>query len=88
MYESVNKLNPPQFHNYYNYPGHNYNTDATRNMKLNLPSIRTSTYGLKSLKYTGCMLWNNLSFAERNIKSKNIFSRALKNRMTDAYDSQ
>ena len=88
VYESVNKLNPYQFHTYYNYPNHNYNTDAIRNMKLDIPIIRTSTYGLKSLKYTGCMLWNNLSFAERNIKSKNIFSRALKNRMTDAYDSQ
>ena len=79
-------MNPFQFHTYYNYPNHNYNTDATRNMKLALPKIRTSTYGLKSLKYSGCILWNNLSFAERSIKSKNAFSRVLKKRITDTYD--
>ena len=87
VYESVNKLNPFQFHAYYNYPDHNYNTGAMRYMKLNLPTIRTSTYGLKSLKYTGCMLWNNSSFAEKNIKSKTVFSRILKKRITDAYDN-
>ena len=87
VYDSLNKLNPVQFHTYYNYPLHNYNTDAMRNLNLNLPKIRTSTYGLKSLKYTGCMLWNNLSFAEKNIKSKQVFSRILKKRMTDTYDN-
>ena len=88
VYESLNKLNPLQFHSYYSYPDHNYNTDAMRNFKFVLPTVRTSTYGLKSLKYTGCMLWNNLSFAERSIKSKNVFSHILKKRMTDTYDSQ
>ena len=88
VYESVNKLNPFQFHTYYSYPTHNYNTDAIRNIKLALPKIRTSTYGLKSLKYSGCILWNNLSFAERNIKSKNEFSRILKECIIDTYDSQ
>ena len=87
MYESVNRLNPFQFHTYYNYPNHNYNTDAIRNTKLAIPTIRTSTYGLKSLKYTGCKLWNNLSFPERSIKSKNVFSRVLRQRMTDAYEN-
>ena len=88
VYDSLNKLNPVQFHTYYNYPIHNYNTDAMRNLNLNLPTIWISTYGLKSLKYTGCMLWNNLSFADRSVKSKNVFSRILKNHMTDAYDNQ
>ena len=87
VYESINKLNPPQFHTYFNYPNHNYNTDAKRNLKLDLPKIRTSTYGLKSLKYTGCILWNNLSFVERSIKSKNVFSRILKNSMIGTYDN-
>ena len=87
VYDSLNKLNPLQFHTYYNYPLHNYNTEATRNLNLNLPTIRTSTYGLRSLKYTGCMLWNNLSLAEKNIKSKKVFSRILKKRITDAYDN-
>ena len=58
VYDSLNKLNPLQFHTYYNYPLHNYNTDAMRKLNLNLPTARTSTYGLKSLKYTRCMLWN------------------------------
>ena len=78
VYDSLNKLNPFQFHTYYNYPHHNYNTDAIRNLRLAPPKIRTSTYGLKSLKHTGCMLWNNLSFAEKNIKYKNAFSRIQK----------
>ena len=57
-------------------------------MNLALPIIRTSTYGLKSLKYTGCILWNNLSFFERSIKSKKVFSRILKNSIIDTYDTQ
>ena len=88
MYESVNKLNPPQFHTYYNYPNHNYNTDAMRNMKLALPKIRTSKNGLKSLKYSGCILCNNLSSAERSFKSKKEFSRIIKKHITDTFDIQ
>ena len=86
VHESVNKQNPAQFHSYYCYPAHTYNTDAMRDYKLDPPVIRTSTYGLKSLKYSGCILWNNLSVTERNIMSKKAFLRVVKDNMANAYE--
>ena len=60
VYDSVNKSNPSQFHEYFHYSTNLHNTAANRNGNLNTPQVRTVTYGLKSIKYTGCILWNDL----------------------------
>ena len=46
-----------------------------RNKKLNTHMIRIITYGIKSLKYTGCLLWNELPLDIRVSSSLKIFSK-------------
>ena len=78
VYDSLTKANPTQFHNYFIYPTNSYNTAANRNNNLNIPSVRTTTYGIKSLKYTGSLLWNNLPSSVRNVSSRKQFSKKVK----------
>ena len=85
VYESLNNLNPEQFHSYYRYPYHTRNTAANRNNNLDTPMVRTTTYGLKSIKYAGCILWNNLTNSEKTSVSKNIFKKSMKNRFINSY---
>ena len=61
VYESLNKLNPNQLNTYFNFPSDALNTAANRDKNLDPPMVRTVTYGLKALKYAGCILWNDLS---------------------------
>jgi len=70
VFDSVNKNNPSQFHSFYAHPVNNTNTAANRNNNLNTPSPRTTSYGIKSLKYTGVILWNDLDNNLRNSPSK------------------
>ena len=58
--DSLHNTNPSQFHNYYHYPPTPHNTAANRKIDLNTPSVRTTTYGLKSLKYCGVQIWNKI----------------------------
>ena len=60
VHDSLNMINPDQFHKYFQYSVSPHNTTAVRNNDLNIPSVRTTTYGLKSLKYCGVQIWNNL----------------------------
>ena len=78
VYDSLKKLNPIQFHKYFNYAPNLHNTTANRNNNLNPPSVRTTTYGLKSLKYSGSILWNNLPCILRNKPSKMTFAKSVK----------
>ena len=83
VYESLNELNPPQFHSYYNFPYMTRNTAVNRSSNLELPSARTSTYGLKSIKFTGVKLWNELALSERTPPSKNVFKMNMKKRFVN-----
>ena len=68
VYDSLKKLNPPQFHDYYKFPtACHINTVAIRNNNLVFPRARTTTYGLKSLKYCGVSIWNGLDV---NLRTK------------------
>ena len=87
VYDSLNKLNPNQFHLYYHYPTNIHNTAANRDNNLDLPMVRTTIYGLKSIKYTGCMLWNNLPIDKRKGTSKKSFSKMIKNHMISTYSA-
>ena len=86
VYESLNKLNPNQFHTYYNYPIGLHNTAANRDRNLDPPMARTVTYGLKSLKYSGCILWNDLPNDKRSAKSKSVFSILIKKHIINSYN--
>ena len=78
VYDSLKKTNPTQFHKYFNYAPNLHNTAANRNNNLNTPSVRTTTYGLKSLRYSGSILWNNLPCTLRNKPSKIAFAKSVK----------
>ena len=86
VYDSLHKNNPPQFHTFYSYPTNQTSTAANRESNLNTPQVRTSTYGLKSLKYTGVMLWNGLSAILRNLPSKKCFGKAVKKQFLENYN--
>ena len=85
VYQSLKKLNPSQFHSFYSYPTTSHDTAAMRNHDLNTPSVRTTTYGLKSLKYIGTLLWNSISNSLQNAPSKMCFARLVKKSFCDHY---
>ena len=49
--------------------------------------VRTDTYGLKALKYSGCKRWNELPIHIRNSVSKNVFKFATKKHMINSYSN-
>ena len=51
---------------------------------LDTPQVRTSTYGLRSLKYTGAILWNNIPQLIRS-KARKPFTKELKKYFIDSY---
>ena len=83
VYESLNALNPSQFHTYFKFPCNTRNTAANRNDNLDTPMV--SSYGLKSIRYSGCILWNKLSTKERTADTKNIFKKNTKLRLVGSY---
>ena len=87
VFDSLNKTNPNQFHEYFSFHTfRNVNTASIRNKYLIRPFPRTSTYGIKSLKYTGVILWNNLSLTLRDMPSKLSFSKTLKKNILTSYE--
>ena len=85
VYTCLKKSNPPQFHDYFLYSITTHNTHCTRDHLLNTPQPRTVTYGLKSIKYDGAILWNNLPPIIRNIVSPKQFIIKTKNLMLSLY---
>ena len=84
IYDSLKKSNPSQFHNYFHYPTI-ANTAANRQGDLAIPQVRTTTYGLKSIKYTGCLAWNNLPNHIKLLPSKKTFNKAVKTYFVNSY---
>ena len=85
VYDSLNKVNPSQFHEYYHLPLNIQNTAANRMGHLNIPQGRTLTYGLKSIKHTGGKLWNDIPVIIRNSSSKKLFNKLLKKHFISTY---
>ena len=50
VFESLNHINPHQFHDFFTYPSNPRNTTNTRNNNLFIPQARTKHYGLNSIK--------------------------------------
>ena len=83
-YDSLKKTNPSQFPNYFHYQT-TTNTAANRQGDLAIPQVRTTTYGLKSIKYTGSLIWNNLPNHTKQLPSKKIFNKAVKKHFVNSY---
>ena len=60
VFESLNRINPPQFHGLFTYPSNTRNTANNRNKNLFIPQARTKHYGLNSINNIGARTWNNI----------------------------
>ena len=79
VYESVNMVVPVYFHTFFfmNSTLHCHNTRQSTRGDLFLANINTSLYGLKSIRYLGAKLWNELLTAIRTSTSKFSFKKSL-----------
>ena len=65
--------------NYYIHVSNHYNTISSKNKLLRTPSVRTTKYGLNSVKYAGATQWNKIPMEIRDSNSINSFKIRLKN---------
>ena len=57
---------------------HKYGTRRSTKGNLYLKQIHTTRYGIRSVKYTGSILWNDLPVSIRKVPSLSIFKNRLK----------
>ena len=67
------------------YPTNPYNTEGNRNNNLKMPLARTENDGLKSLKYIGAQIWNDIPVNIRSDTSHKQLIKSVKNRYVNAY---
>ena len=53
VFSCLNFNSPPQFHDYFVHVSNHYNTISSKNKLLRTPRVRTTKYGLNSVKYAG-----------------------------------
>ena len=83
VYESVNKISPVCFHNFFTFNAsvHQHQTRQACRGDLYLTQKKSLQHGLKSIKYLGCKLWNDLPLVIRNSPTKVSFKSKLKNHL-------
>ena len=83
VFKCLNKLCIPQFHSWFIQTSqiHNHNTRAALSNNLYIPPVRTTFYGLKSIKVLGPKIWNNLPMEIKNNKSYISFLNNLKHHL-------
>ena len=81
VFESINKINPMCFHNFYTCTSsiHEYHTRHSYRGDVFLTHKNSLQYGLKSICYMGAKMWNDLPEELRNSTSKYSFKKHLKN---------
>ena len=85
VFNCLNHYNPPQFSNYYSYVSDHYNTSSSSKKLLRTPMVRTSKYGLNSIKYLGAKIWNDIPVELRESSSANLFKTILKRHLLSSY---
>ena len=85
VFKCLNHYNPSQFSNYYSYVSDHYNTSSSRTKLLRTPMVRTSKYGLNSIKYLGAKIWNDIPLELREGSSANLFKTILKRHLLSSY---
>ena len=90
VYDSINKTSPCCFHNFYLFSSsvHRYSTRQASQGDLYLFCKDSLQYGLKSIRYLGAKLWNELPVELRNTPSKISFKKQLKIYLLKAADQQ
>ena len=81
--ESVNKISPVCFHTFFtsNAFAYLHQTRQADRGDLYLTRKNSLKYGLKSISYLGCKLWNNMLLIIRNSPSTVSFKVKLKNHL-------
>ena len=80
VYESVNRLSPPYFHNFFTTLSdvHQYDTRQAREGGIFMTQPNTLQYGLRSVRYAGAKSWNSIPFNIKQSPSVTSFRRQLK----------
>ena len=80
VYESVNKISPVCFHNFFKSVEsvHQYGTRQAGKDDIFLPQKNTSQYGLRSVRYNGAKCWNDIPVEIKRSPSVKMFRQKLK----------
>ena len=80
VFESVNKIPPSCFHNFFEILSdiHQYDTRQARKGDIFMTQENTLQYGLRSVRYAGAKSWNNIPFNIKQSPSAMSFRRRLK----------
>ena len=86
VFESINKLTPSCFNNFFtlNISVHHYETRQSFRGDIYLDKKNTLQFGLKSIRYMGAKLWNDLPAEIRDSTSKFLFKKNLKHHLLNA----
>ena len=85
MFSCLNFTSPPQFHDYYIHVSNHYNTISSKDKLLRTPSVRTTRYGLNSVKYAGAAQWNKIPMEICDSNSITSFKIRLKKDLIAGY---
>ena len=77
IYECTSYVSPPVLSEFFTTKEINY--DLRIKNLLQVPKVKTSTYGLSSLSFRGSMLWNTLSDSIKSAQSTKSFKTMIKN---------
>ena len=65
---------------------HHYNTSSVRNQCLKIPQVRTTKYGIRSIKHRGAHIWNDIPLSLRSeYILKETFIKKLKINLLELY---
>ena len=80
IFKCVSDWHPSNFHSWFKFTSdiHSYNTRSNSTNKLFIPAIRTTHYGLKSIKYNGPKTWNAIPITITGKVEYNKFIKNLK----------
>ena len=80
IYDCQNKIAPAHFHSYFTpcYGVHSINTGQASRGDLFFAGKTTFQYGIRSIQYSGAMLWNSLPVSIRNSPAHSTFVSKLK----------
>ena len=87
VYKATNNLTPSCFQDYFIYNSniHGYKTRQVERGDLYKKHRNTNMYGLRSMKYHGSSLWNNILIYIRVSQSQSLFRAKLKAYFIDQY---
>ena len=83
VYESVNKISPICFHNFFETltSVHQYNTRQASKGDIFMTQENTLLYGLRSIRYTGAKSWNDIPTLIKQAPSSANFRSKLKSHL-------